>query len=258
MTDHSIDDRPRQRRFHLLAFVVAPLLLNGALIALFFGPWELGGRIVAPAVRFLEWDSWREFGLLENLQNLYLLVIVIAGVVFARRAQRPWQRWFGVIVAVGSTVVLLEEIDYGLHYYELIVGHTVLPEGSRNLHNFRDNLGYFKLAMNAGAALLFLLIPAVTYPYRERVPVVGYLRTNAWYVITFGIAILVSTVAHALDDAGLGNNSLSGNMSEFREHNVYYLAMVYFVDVFFHRVPPGSAGPPVQPGVKSESRKVGK
>jgi hypothetical protein len=230
------DARQRQRR--LVVFVGLPVVLNTVLMALYFGPWELGSRIVAPAVPGMRWDSWREFGLLESLQNLYLLAVVVCALVSLVRARHPWQKWLAALVAMGSAFVLLEEIDFGLHYYEFLSGTLKPEDATRNLHNLGGNLSYFKLAMNAGAGVLFVVVPLVARRWRERSPVVAYLSTDGWYLLAFAIMLAASTLAHGLDDLGLGNDSLSGNMSEFREHNIYYLALVYFVDLFLRRVPP--------------------
>jgi hypothetical protein len=229
---------PGGRRGRVLVFVVVPVLLNLVLMVLYFGPWELGSRIIAPALPRMRWDSWREFGLLESLQNLYLLTIVVCGLVVAWRSDRRWQKWLGAVVAVGSAFVLLEEIDFGLHYYEFLSGSLKPEDATRNLHNLGDNLSSFKLAMNLGAGVLFVLVPILGWRLRRRSSLVAYLSTDLWYLLAFVIMLAASALAHPLEDAGLGNDSLSGNMSEFREHNIYYLALVYFLDLFFCRVPP--------------------
>ncbi len=232
----------RRNRLRWLGFILVPLGINALLLGLYFTPWAPGQQLVAPSMPSLSSNSGREFGLLESLQNLYLLVIVGAALLFAWRWRNPWQCAFGLVVALGAGFVLLEEIDYGLHYYEYLSGRLLPHYTPRNLHNLGDNLRWFKLAMDGGMVLLFCLIPLATYRFRERSPLVGYLRTNCWYLAGVVLFLLLSRLAHLLDDIGLGNGNLHQNIGEFREHNVYYLAMLYFLDLFLRRpAPPAPA-----------------
>jgi len=55
---------------------------------------------------------------------------------------------------------------------------------------------------------------------------------SKWVLAAVAVTIVVSWLAHVLDDAGLGIiNGVQGNLhlniSEFRELNIYYLFLVY-------------------------------
>jgi hypothetical protein len=53
----------------------------------------------------------------------------------------------------------LEEIDYGLHYYDGLAGVSRERMGTRNLHNIGQATGGIKAVADAGMAVLFVVIP---------------------------------------------------------------------------------------------------
>ena len=63
-------------------------------------------------------DINREFGLLEHLQ----LLLIATAFVYLTKAIRQKEFWFEKltygVLSLFFLVLLLEEIDYGIHYYE--------------------------------------------------------------------------------------------------------------------------------------------
>ena len=132
----------------LTIFVIIPLLINGLFLGLYFS--GVGGlqQVVAPTINWLPQNSWREFGLLEQLQNLLLLAVLTILVLGAFRKTGVLDK--GIMVA-GSIVFLflfLEEIDYGINFYEYLTGgdsgirlrnwHNQESDGQQNISRFKQ------------------------------------------------------------------------------------------------------------------------
>jgi hypothetical protein len=204
--------RARRSEHWILLFL--PLSLGVLLVALYFSPVETLRSIVAPVAN-------REFGLLETIQHLLLLWIAVAAWGASRRVA-GLDRWFWRIFSVGAAVVLLEEIDYGLHLYELFAGAP--HEGVRNLHNQGNTNKWMKRAADAAIVTVFGLSPWLV---PRRLGLERYVP-HRLAVAPFLIGVFVSQTVHWLDEKGVPHNgSLEGNFSEFREAFVYYTFAAY-------------------------------
>lgn len=205
--------------------VALPLLVLGSLIGAYFSGIEWMGQVVAPVPN-------REFGALETLQHLLLLAFAVLVARLAWRASRRGERVLFGVVALGAVFVLLEELDYGLHFYEALAG--VPPEERariRNLHNIRRGSGdeladAIKRGADVVIALYFVAFPLLASRIRnERVRA---LVPSRWLIATLAVAFVASRVAHALDDAGApSNGSLAKALGEFRELGTYYAWFLY-------------------------------
>ena len=98
---------PPTTRTRLLLYGVLPILLVGGMVIAYHSPLR---PLVAP-------DSGKELGLLENLQNVFLIGIAAVGVAGFRRKERQWERICLMIVIAGALFMLLEETDYGFQYF---------------------------------------------------------------------------------------------------------------------------------------------
>jgi len=232
-----IDVRPWNRRAKLVVYGLVPVATGLALIGGYFSGIPVLQQIVSPRIGWLHPDSGRELGLLENLQNLCL--IVMAGVFFRgfRRKSLPLERAaFGFLTLV-AVFVLLEEIDYGTHFYDAIFrrsGEALVARPPRNLHNGGDATKIIKNLVDAGMVLLFFVFPLLRSKLRR--PLFRYLTPDPYAILTLAAMLGLKWLAHGLQDAGFGvTGGIGKNISEFRELNTYYLFLIYAIDIVFRR-----------------------
>ncbi len=225
-----------------------------ALIGMYFSGNPTLQEIVAPSFN-------REFGLLEQSQNLLLLAIVAAGVVGYRRASTPFERlMFAGLIGMGSWM-FLEENDYGLHVWEWARNvPIILRSQARNLHNIKiDGIGrvtdLFKWSIDFGMVFLFVILPLIGS--RIRRPWIRYFTQDPLIMAGFFCSLLLSRLAHLIDDLGWNSGgSIAGNMSEFRECFTYYLVLVYWWELARHRRWPGFSAADTLNGKKGSISKV--
>jgi len=212
------------------AYCAVPAIVSVTLIGAYFSGVDLLQSIVSPNWDLPNRDAPREFGLLENLQNVCLIAIIAIAIRAAKRAHAV-HRFIFAGIGLFTVFVLLEELDYGLHYYELVTGwKSHDPEQVRNVHNIGDVDRFMKTAMDATLILFFGILP-LTLRRSENRWVRAYLP-SVYCVLTLIVMLAMRTLAHGLQDAGVGNpGSIEKNLSEFRELNTYYLAMLYIYDI---------------------------
>ena len=219
----------------LLWFLVLPLAAGLVLQAMYFSGVPALERIIVPRLEGMYGNTWREFGLVENLQNLLLLGIIVVAVVGLRRARPAWERAVYGLVALLAVFVFLEEIDYGLHWYEYLGGVPAEQAAeTRNWHNEAGRNKSMKRLVDAGMVAWFLVLPLATA--RLRSPFVRRYLPGRWYALTVLAAWLLSELAHLLNDLGLNpDGMIRSNISEFREVNTYYIGLLYLVDLVYLR-----------------------
>ena len=280
----------------VLIYLAIPTALTLTLIAMYFSGNLVLQRIVCPKLPPLSPDAWREFGLLESLQHLFILAILVAACIGALRKKVPIERIGFLFIALFSAFMLLEEIDYGDHYITYL-GHDAdfewfLPVAEWspeliedldldvtpfNLHNRGDLTNLIKDGSTVIIILLFVLAPFVGP--RHRNPWAKYLAPDKYALLTVIAMVLLSSLAHYLGDrqwdaikeavmAGLSllykeegaippnlsvwaairevcaaglpvpydaGGAIRKNLSEFRELTMYYLFLVYVIDLVFCR-----------------------
>lgn len=239
---HSAGAATLIERHRLLAHLLLPAALSLALMGLYFSGSTALQAVVAPTIEGLHPFSWREFGALEMLQNAVLLAIIVLLADVARRAGPALLRSILLVAASGFVFVLLEEIDYGRHWYEYAtgeVGSLSAENWNRNLHNRVAGTGeqystYMRFASSVFVGLAFVLAPLFLQGSRH--PLVRLLLPSRWMVTTVVLMVLLSNLAHALDDAGyavIGGvpGNLEQNISEFRELVLYYLFGLYCLEL---------------------------
>ncbi|MDH3903302.1 MAG: hypothetical protein OEU84_11895 [Xanthomonadales bacterium] len=226
------------RGHHLEAYVVLPAAISLLLMAMYFSGNAFLQSIVAPDLKNMPLFSSREFGALEMLQNFFLLCIIFYSLRCSIAAKDAVVKVFALLLIFVSVFVLLEEIDYGAPFIEYITGvHGSLAQETwdRNWHNKTNasgvqNVSYLKLISNFGLLTGFVLAPLLLSSSRNRT--LRLLVPSRWMIATAVLIVLLSLLAHYLDDAGhsiiAGNpGNLDKNISEFRELNMYYLFLLY-------------------------------
>jgi hypothetical protein len=218
-----------------IVYIVIPASLSIMLMGAYFSGVDLLQSIVSPSIKWMNPDSSREFGLLENLQNACVLVIFFSAFYAIRHKEYLRERLFWAIILLSSALLFLEETDYGLHIYELV---NKVPWSDsrevRNLHNLGDTTDILKRMSDLGLGIWFVLFPLVFA--RSQHPVLRYICPDRFAIITTIVMVLLSLVAHEFQDRGFGaGGTIRKNISEFRELNVYYLIMIYCIDMVFFR-----------------------
>lgn len=233
-------------REHLI-YWATPALVIATMIAMYFSGVDVLVELIAPGGN-------RELGIVENAQHLILLVLLGFVIVVFRRSWGGERLAWGM-VAAAVAFMLLEELDYGLHYIEAVRG---LPEGSlakvRNIHN--ANQGVSPRMKNVGdlvTLLLFVVFPLLAWRRADQ-PLIRYFAPSRLAVLTVVIVFLLSRVAHLLEDVGINaQGSLHGNISEFRELSTYYLWLLYFVELGYRRPRPWRSQAAVPPEDRREA-----
>lgn len=208
-------------RTHLI-FWVAPAAIIGVLIAMYFSDIRWLMTIVAPEVN-------RELGLLEGLQNLVLLVILGMTAMRAYDSDTPIERGVFLVFVAGTLFMLLEELDYGTHYWWALQGWDMEARPTVSLHNIEGDryLDFYKKGGDMVMTLWFVLFPWVARNVRN--VWVQFLRPRPMFGLAFIVAVLLSDVAHYFSDHYPPEpHYLDATIGEFRELFTYYIWLLYF------------------------------
>src|SRR5688572_22389495 len=100
--------RQMKLREHLFYWILPVILCWIFALMYFAGPVWMQNFIAHPYNR--------EFGLLENLENILLLFIIIFAFILFRRSQEQVLKFIWFIAVLGFGFLFLEEIDYGYHF----------------------------------------------------------------------------------------------------------------------------------------------
>lgn len=219
----------------LLVYLIIPAVFSLLFVWGYFSGDLRIQELIAPRLN-------REYGLLENLQNLLLLAVIAIVAYGIIRKQLRLERIILGCILVGGIFLFMEEIDYGRHHYRYLIGDPIdnrikdTNEDSNdwNLHN-RGNINQlFKRTLDMGMIAFFIIFPLITWKSTNRL--IRYLRPAPWFILTMVTMIVISRYAKALNRAGLGmNGALQTNTAEFRELIVYYVFLLYLVTVIFRR-----------------------
>jgi hypothetical protein len=211
---------PTGIRKHVIYWIL-PALVVLVLMAMYFSGIDPLRQAVAPRLN-------REFGLLENIQHMILIAIIVLGYRALRASRSQLRRSMFLFIVVVTAWMFLEEVDYGLHWWELAAG--VPPEDRatvRNLHNIGGTTQDIKFVGNTVMILLFVVLPFVGR--KSASAWWRYFRPSRFLVITAVVTFLLARLAHYLADGGYyPDGPISSNISEFREVMVYYVWLVYF------------------------------
>ena len=197
------------------------------MLALYFSgvPWLQ--NLASPAHQ-------REFGLIENLQNLSILGMIILCIHSA--ASEKTFRWRGlwIVASVLAIGVLMEEIDWGNHYYTALTGNSMTEAENFNIHNQSSLTDWLKRGVDITFLLGFVILPLFANRFP---PGIRLFLPVAYSALPLLVGFGVSQAAHAMEHAGWPNNqSLHKNISEFREMFTYWVVLLYLWEVSRRRV----------------------
>lgn len=222
-------------RQKLIAYGAIPIGTTLLMIDMQFSGIDLLRNIIAPSIDGIYANSQRELGLLENLQNIVLLAMIIICVMGFRK-KTFWLEKAGLgFIACCTLFLLLEEMDYGLHFYELIRGIKADEAiQDRNFHNVGDRTQTLKQLGDIGLILIFVIAPFALMKSRNRY--IQYLLPDRYSVITLAGSLILSSLAHWLNDHGYAEEGVfKSNISEFREYQTYWLCMLYVRELALKR-----------------------
>lgn len=202
-----------------MLFWVLPTAVVFTLIAMYFSTNPTLMSIVAPQAN-------RELGLLESLQHILLLIMAIVMGRAAWKSQITTERLLYAVVCLGALFVLLEELNYFTHYWWAINGWDFDTMPGVNVHNKGDVSDTFKNTGDTFLVLFFVLFPLLAA--RVDNAWVRYLRPTRMFILSLLFAVLMSQLAHFLDEnhAPL-NNYFTNSMGEYRELYVYWIWLLY-------------------------------
>ncbi len=223
----------KKHKKNIYLFLIIPICTNCILLGLYYSGITELQQIIAPTIDFLDPKSWREFGLLEQLQNICLLsIIIIFFNSFLKRESKP-EKLFFLFLSLGFLFLFVEEIDYGMHFYEFITEECSTASHT-NLHNLEigsnDYGHYLKQFLDLTTIIWFIILPALAN--RIKTPIIKCLLPTRYFIAGFCLTFVFSQLAHFLDGNDLGiingvEGNIVDNISEFRELNTYYLYFLY-------------------------------
>lgn len=220
---------------HLLYWILPTAVTLLCIFTYFYDVFGLSHIMASPVNR--------EFGVVENLQ----LVLLIAMIFIARRGirkngNRLARNCFRCLIAL-TIVVIFEEIDYGLHYWDYISGASIDQAGVmqidystevRNIHNNGQITNISKLVSYGLIIILFVLIPLLPASVKERYSIYKYLSPSRFIITTAVSLLIVNNIAlHLYRSSEHINQSLNGNISEFEEIMTYYIFVLYAFELAY-------------------------
>lgn len=211
----------QQKKFY---YWILPLVSMTILVFMNYSGIELFQTIVSPEIN-------REFGLLENLQLLVLAIIFIVCIRSISSKRHQLENLVFGFLSLIFFVAFLEEIDYGIHYYEYFFNSGVEDKSIvRNLHNQGNNNFYLRQATYVVMVLCFVVLPLLKE--KIKIPFIQHFCADKMIISSFAVYLFVGQLARRLPQWGMEvNESLRGNHQEFEELVFYYIILLYLYEV---------------------------
>ncbi|TDH28895.1 hypothetical protein EXU57_02145 [Segetibacter sp. 3557_3] len=223
---------------HLIYWVLPSAVNLACLLIYFFDLFELRS-LIAPEVN-------REFGLVEHLQLVTIILIFSHSVKAARRKTHKVEKYGFLLIAVVAGFLLLEEIDYGLHYYDYLTGKTkkqllheiYIQKSFRNIHNQGNLTNVIKMSVYVTIVILFVLFPLLPNRIKKQSRLLNYLSPSRFIISTAVSLLVINQIALVLNKSyGSDTMPLAGNVSEFEEMMIYYILLMYITELSARRLP---------------------
>jgi hypothetical protein len=201
-------------RTRIALYGVVPFIGIASLAVFYFSDVQLLRSIVSPA-------RGKEFGLLESLQNALLLGSVGIAALGVRRVRGGAVKAMLATVFLGTLFLLLEETDYGAHY---------LGTQTSNLHS----LGYLETVLESAAQFgMMIFFGAFAILFADsRHRLLRAIAPDRFCVLTI---FVISALQEVIWRMPAVSGTLSGHEIEFTELGMYYLVLIYVMDLVFWR-----------------------
>jgi len=171
----------------------------------------------------------RELGLTEIAQGALLLVCLWAGIKNAR-GKSFFNFW--IVFSLFIFFIFLEEIDYGLHYVEFLLGkepYALNFIGFRNIHNQGNNNNWIKLFILICQIILFGILPFIKTYTKINYPARSYGFFYLFITLSNPLSNwLIIEHLSALDEQVFEKTQLLGELREL----AYYLILVVFISEY--------------------------
>jgi hypothetical protein len=219
---------------HLLYWIFPFFLTITYIWLYFFNTFNLS-QVIAPEFN-------REFGLVENTQLVILLVIIYFSYLGFKKRQEQIVRSGFVVIALLTTLLFFEEIDYGLHYFDYLTGRSkeelireiVIEKKVRNIHNNGKLTSVIKMTSYILIVLFFVVLPLLPKKTKEKFPIVNFLSPSKNIIATVICLFITNQIALYLDrNYDYTNLSLQGNISEFEEMMTHYCILLYVRELVY-------------------------
>ncbi len=218
----------------ILYFVLIPATFNLLFICLYFSGIDSLQQLIVPKIESLYRSSWREFGIVEQLQNLFLVSIIFLFISAGLKRDIKSEKIFFYFGSFIILFIFLEEIDYGLHFAHYFFNNyfEIHRFNLHNQHTFseHENIQYIKMINDSICIIWFIIIPL--FKHKFKINRFKSIIPSRWIILTVIISFIFSSLAHYLNDQCIYifNNhpgELKNNISEFRETTTYYFYLLY-------------------------------
>ena len=216
---------------HFIYWILPTMVIGLFIYIYFFNPLGLS-YLIAPEYN-------REFGLLENIQLIIIIAIIILSFKKISNSRINSVSLIFSITFFISVLVLLEEIDYGLHYYDYILGKSKQQIESeswnknliRNFHN-QGNLTFYIKLITYIAFVLLIFSPYLLRKIKINNKYLNQIAPRHYLIYSILSMVFLNRVALYIDKEFKQNdiNSLNSNISEFEEVFIYYIVFLYLLE----------------------------
>lgn len=220
---------------HLIYWILPSLITIICIFIYFFDIFGLSYLIANPINR--------EFGIIEHLQLLLLMIIFVVATKGVRNNTNKKSRQCFRVVAAACVLLFFEEIDYGLHYrdyftsYQSEVSPVMIIDYDnelRNLHNNGEITDIAKMVSYIIIVCLFVIIPLLPSAVTQKYRLFEYLSPSRFIVLTAASLLAVNNLAlYFARNYQYRNAALNGNISEFEEIMIYYIFLLYVSELAY-------------------------
>jgi len=224
---------------HFVYWILPSLVIGASMCIYFFNVFGLS-FFIAPAFN-------REFGFIENLQLFLILCIIVVVFRSYKKAKDKFIRLAYLLLTLGSIFIFLEEMDYGLHFYDYLSGETgvKITSGSyeqkpRNIHNQGNLTRYIKQSVYFSFIVLLVLFPILAKRFQFSNKYLNWLIPSQNFIFSLLAMLVLNNLAFYLDNTIKQDSitSLNSNISEFEEIFIYYISLLYLVELERKRIKP--------------------
>lgn len=219
-----------KHRKHFFYWILPLIVIVGLIFANYSGI-ELLQTITSPKIN-------REFGIIENLQLLVILGIITT-VFSAFKKSTHWLETTAIsLLFIFFIIAFLEEIDYGIHYYEYFFKDGIEDKSHiRNIHNQPGHNHFIRQVMYVFYISFFVALPLVKYITKNKY--LRYISAETMIISTFAVYVIAGQLARKLPRLGFEvNESLRNNHQEFEELIAYYMILLFMYEIIRHKVNP--------------------
>jgi hypothetical protein len=213
---------------HFIYWILPSMIVGVCMCVYFFDILGMS-YLIAPEYN-------REFGILENIQLFIIFAIIFLSFKNFRKAATTLSRLIFIVIFLGTIFICLEEIDYGLHYYEYLMGLSTdqlkmqswNKDVIRNLHNQGNLTRYIKSSVYVLFALV-IVSPLILKKLKVKIKYIDYFAPQHYFIYTLLAMILLNSVGEYIDDSLKDEKivALNKNVSEFEEVFIYYIVLLY-------------------------------